>query len=205
MNALKWWQRFGEPKDPLVEKLFIRCLNTGNRNLAFRFIDKYYIQKQGLAMGVADSPDLANLWGAKFEQELAHLDLLFYGRYINDCFAVVLADSERAAFDFIKSKVQFDELNIEWSSSPHNVVFLDLFIYLEPGATALAYKPYRKAMNHQERIPWISMHPLDVKRGTYLGEMSCLAMLSSSTKHYLDAIAELKVLYVACGYPEALV
>jgi len=61
MNALKWWQRFSKPKDLLVEKLFIRCLNTGNRNLAFRFIDKYYVQKQGLAMGVADSPDLANL------------------------------------------------------------------------------------------------------------------------------------------------
>jgi hypothetical protein len=59
-------------------------------------------------------------------------------------------------------------------------------------------------MNHLERIPWISAHPLDVKRGTFLGEMSRLATLSSQFKHYSNALLELKYIYMARGYPEAL-
>jgi hypothetical protein len=60
-------------------------------------------------------------------------------------------------------------------------------------------------MNNHERIPWISSHPVDVKRGTFIGEMSRLAMLSSNSSHYLDAIVELKNLYLGRGYPQPLV
>lgn len=65
--------------------------------------------------------------------------------------------------------------------------------------------PYRKQRSHQERIPWISHHPLDVKRGTFIGEMSRLATLCSSRSYYYDAIHELKTLYIKRGYPSDLV
>jgi len=61
--------------------------------------------------------------------------------------------------------------------------------------------PYRKNGNHQERIPWISAHPYDVKRGTFLGEMSRLATLSSKLDHYLAAMRGLVTLYIRRGYP----
>ena len=60
---------------------------------------------------------------------------------------------------------------------------------------------YRKTQSHQERIPWISHHPLDVKRGTFIGEMSRLAMLSSTHTTYHNAIKSLAALYIAHGYP----
>ena len=60
-------------------------------------------------------------------------------------------------------------------------------------------------MNHKERIPWASNHPKDVKKGTFIGEMSRMAVLSSKPEHYLEAIRELKALYVARGYPIDLV
>src|SRR6202050_3927005 len=65
--------------------------------------------------------------------------------------------------------------------------------------------PYRKAQSHQERIPWISHHPLDVKRGTFIGEMSRLATISSLHSTYCDAIKSLAALYIARGYPSDLV
>jgi len=61
--------------------------------------------------------------------------------------------------------------------------------------------PYRKNGNHQERLPWISAHPYDVKRGTFLGEMSRLATLSSKLEHYLAAMRGLVALYIRRGYP----
>ena len=56
--------------------------------------------------------------------------------------------------------------------------------------------PYRKAGNYQERVPWISHHPLDVKRGTFIGEMSRLATLSITLSVYKDAIRGLVALYI---------
>ena len=63
------------------------------------------------------------------------------------------------------------------------------------------HMPYCKIGNHQERIPWISAHPYDVKRGTFLGEMSRLATLSSKLDHYLAAMRGLVTLYICRGYP----
>ena len=69
----------------------------------------------------------------------------------------------------------------------------------------LQHMPYRKALSHQERIPWISHHPLDVKRGTFIGEMSRLATLSSLHSTYCDTVKGLASLYIARGYPTDLV
>ena len=65
--------------------------------------------------------------------------------------------------------------------------------------------PYRKIQSHQERIPWISAHPLDVKKGTFVGEMSRLATLSSLWSHYSEAIRGLTALYIKRGYPQKAV
>jgi len=46
--------------------IFLRCFNVGNQELILRYEDKMYLQKQGLAMGVADSPNLANLFWLPF-------------------------------------------------------------------------------------------------------------------------------------------
>ena len=65
----------------------------------------------------------------------------------------------------------------------------------------LQHRPYMKARNAQERIPWISAHPYDVKRGTFYGEMSRLATLCSKQEHYIEALNGLVALYVQRGYP----
>ena len=46
---------------------------------------------------------------------------------------------------------------------------------------------------------------MDVWRGTFTGEMSWLAMLSSEFPTYLDAVHDLVCLYVKRGYPMDLV
>lgn len=187
-------------------QIFIRCLHVANRNLLCRYKQDIYQQLRGLAMGVADSPDLANLYGAYFEEKcgiLTHPLVPYYGRYIDDCIALVYATSEAEALHIV-SCVQFDGCTIEWSASDKFQPFLDMTIYRD-GAGSLQHMPYRKKGNHMERIPWISHHPLDVKRGTYIGEMARLATLSSTYDAYSDAISSLTGLYIARGYPQDLV
>ena len=158
-------------------------------------------------MGVADSPDLANLYGHYFESQLRVLNdplIPFYGRYIDDCLAIVYASSEQEALAKVQY-IKFDNCVIEWSASESHQAFLDMWLFKDPSSNTLQHMPYRKARNHMERIPWISHHPLDVKRGTFVGEMSRLATLSSEYSTYLEAIRSLAALYSARGYPLDLV
>jgi hypothetical protein len=187
-------------------RLFLLCLRTGNENLITRYKDLVFKQTRGLAMGVADSPDLSNLYGLYFENAceiLQHPSVPFYGRFIDDIFGIVYAETEASAIDII-STVKFDDCVIEWGASDSFLPFLDMTIYRDAD-NRLQHMPYRKARSHQERIPWISHHPLDVKRGTYIGEMSRLATLCSLHSHYIDAIKGLCALYIVRGYPSNLV
>ena len=96
-------------------------------------------------------------------------------------------------------RVIFDGCVIEWVVSEHCCQFLDAFLYKEN--SKLQWKPFVKAGNNRERIPWVSHHPLDVKRGTFVGEMSRLATLSTRYETYLEALQSLTSLYVKRGYP----
>ena len=159
-------------------------------------------------MGVADSPDLANLYGCHFEAKAGIMTderVAFYGRYIDDCFSIVRAKSSDEAERYIDSKIRFDGCQILWDSSPLRCNFLDATFYFNERGTKLEWRPYRKGKNHLERIPWISHHPLDVKRGTFTGEMSRLATLSSTYSVYLESVHDLVCLYVKRGYPQDLI
>lgn len=200
-----------DQKQILLElELFTQCIITGNTNLVLQYGNQYYKQKQGLAMGVADSPDLANLYGWFFERKvsiMSHPQIAFYGRYIDDVFAIVYAESEAEAINILSNRdtgVNFDNCTIEWQASAYRQNFLDMTIYRASDGS-IQHMPFRKSGNHQERIPWISHHPLDVKRGTYIGEMSRLATLSSTHSHYSDAIRGLAALYAKRGYPQELI
>ena len=75
----------------------------------------------------------------------------------------------------------------------------------ELGTNSVHYKPYRKPLNKFERIPWHSHYPLDVKRGTFIGEMSRLAAISSTIDYYTQALNRLRNIYLDRGYPPKLI
>ena len=197
-------------------ELFERCLRLANAKNIVEFQGRFWLQTQGLAMGQAPSPDIANLWGAYFEEHLFHsnraltdLGFAFIGRYIDDVFGIVYADSAENALK-VASILRYDDpgeerVRLLWEVSERFVPFLDMLIYIDPVTGQIGHKPYQKKLNHMERIPWISHHPKDVKKGTYIGEMSRLATLSSSPEEYVSAIKSLQGLYMARGYPEKLV
>jgi hypothetical protein len=191
------------PHNKKQQSLFLRALRVGNTKLVTQFQGEYYEQLRGLAMGVSDSPSLANLYGVHFEKlagVIHHAAIPFYGRYIDDCLAIVYASSETEAVDLMKNTINFDGCVIEWGASYLSQPFLDMLLYKDTDNT-LQWMPFRKARNHQERIPWISAHPYDVKRGTFYGEMSRLAVLSSKHSTYVEALRSLVNLYLHRGYP----
>jgi len=102
-------QAHDDPVNRSIQAIFKSCLHVGNTRLLTQFQGKIFKQLNGLAMGVADSPDLANLYGYYFEKlakVLEHPDIAFYGRYIDDCLAIVYAETEQAAVDLLTGLVK---------------------------------------------------------------------------------------------------
>ena len=188
-------------------KVFKRAIEIGNTQLITFHEEKYFEQLNGLAMGVADSPDLANLYGYHFEQQsgiLQHQQVVFYGRYIDDCFGLVYAESADEAKALLANTIVFDNCVILWDVSDKSCQFLDSVIF-KGDYNQLRWQPYVKAGNNRERIPFVSHHPMDVKRGVYIGELSRLSVLCSHKEIYIEAVRDLNALYQARGYPIPLV
>jgi hypothetical protein len=185
-------------------------LEVANNRLLFKFEDLIYLQTRGLAMGVADSPDLANLYGYFYEKQCFRQpadEIAFYKRYIDDIFSIVIGpETADLALKLISEKVTIEGCKITWVASDLNAVFLDMFVYRDLyNPTRVHYRPYSKARNHLERVPWISAHPLDVKKGTYIGELTRLASLNSNRIGFQKSCTDLANLYISRGYPEKLV
>ncbi|KAB5587902.1 hypothetical protein CTheo_8655 [Ceratobasidium theobromae] len=190
--------------EPNFGWFFEECLDAADETVVMRFQDDWYVQTDGLSMGVAHAPDMANLYGSFYENQIIPSieGLLYYGRYIDDVFFVIKAPSAEEALTRCKELV-IEGVSIVWETPKHYGVFLDLRLWVGP--TGLEFKPHVKIGNHLERVPWISAHPLDVKKGTFMGELSRLATLCSSLVHYREACDDLRSLYVRRGYPANLV
>ena len=106
------------------------------------------------------------MYGVHFERRcliLTHLDVVYYGRYIDDCFGIVYAKSADDALNLFKELVVFDGCVIEWAVSDSRCQFLDADLYKEHGK--LQWRPFVKAGNNRERIPWVTHHPMDIRKG----------------------------------------
>jgi hypothetical protein len=158
-------------------------------------------------MGVADSPDLANLYGWYYEQHsgiLTSPTVLLYGRYIDDCIALVYAETAEEAIRNISSQISFKNCVIEWEASSYATPFLDMYLYIDPEGH-VQHIPYQKAQNHLERIPYISNHSSPVKRAAIIGEISRMAVLCSTFTAYKHALNGLKTIYIKRGYPSKFI
>ena len=172
------------------------------------FNDQILVQQRGLPMGAAGSPDAANIFGYWYEQMwmdqvTSNDDILFYGRYLDDIYCVVVADTPDEARNLL-SFVSLGDVNLLWEPPSDKAVFLDLTTWIKDDGS-IYHEPFVKAMSHRERIPWSSAHPLDVKRGTFSSEISRLATLCSDKSVYLTQCEEAVNLYIGRGYPPAVV
>lgn len=204
------------PDGTAYRRAFNTALMIANKRLIFDFENDSYEQIRGIAMGVACSPDIANIYGLISEIEntgwlgvttgIPQPDhVAYYGRYIDDVISIVAAESSAAAIEIVAGIAKYPGCEVTFDCTEHSCAFLDMWLMLDHTTGRIEHKPYRKAYNHLERLPWISGHPKDIKRGVFLGEMSRLATLCSDVRYYIEAIKESGTLYVQRGYPVDLV
>ena len=210
---IKWCRDNPEYMPEDMRALVIECLKTSVLSpLVVQFLGDLYDQVRGVPMGQACSPDIANLYAAYYEAKYferlyppPESAIAFYGRYIDDCLGIVYAETREQAIAYMVDAIQIPGVQFTWEASERSVAFLDMWLFVDTRNAVIGHKPYSKPLNHFERIPWASHHPKDVKKGTFLGEMSRFATLCSNEIHYKDALYDLRKIYVARGYPKNLV
>ena len=202
----------GDEKAQLVTDLFHAQQDT----LIFRvktLRENWLVaQRDGLAMGMDAAPDIANLYAALYERELIENEpllrdsLLLYRRYIDDIFAVVLADNLDACKGVL-GKLQLPGLKLNWEFSHTSGVFLDLDLWRNPHhlEQRIKYRPYRKPLNNFERLPWCTGHSDKILKAAFNSEVHRLAVLSYTRQIYSEELSWLKDLYISRGYPPAVV
>jgi len=161
-------------------------------------------QLNGLAMGTACAPVLANLYAGAFEWEsrVCHQDgVLLYVRYIDDILAI-FQGSRTQAREFC-GNVKLGPLDIKWAPSLTRNEFLDIELMRYPNISGRVVhtRLFRKPMNRHLYIPWSSAHPSHVKKGFVKAELIRLAVLCSKFEYFADARKEFYGNLRRRGYP----
>ena len=166
----------------------------------FTFGGNSYHQVSGLAMGVACAPVIANLYCGVYEKSRFKYRsrFVFYGRYIDDIFAIVRGTREEV--DSLLRSWRMYNLKITWNVSNDRLSFLDVEVLLK--GIQLVTRVSTKVLNKHMYIPFSSGHPVSVKRAFVKAERMRYHRICSSS---VDAIAlerELFLNLLRRGYPK---
>jgi hypothetical protein len=173
-------------------------------NNYFLFQGRLYQQKNGIAMGTACAPAVANLYAGFYENismpALKESGLLFYGRYIDDIF-LIFRGPEHKLNDML-SQLEIPGLEILWEHSKSRVSFLDVDVRLVQGD--LVTTVFRKDLNRYMYIPFSSGHPLSVKKALVKAERSRMKNICSSEELFHECQEAFRLNLYRRGYPSQL-
>jgi hypothetical protein len=151
------------------------------RHTVFRSGTKIYQQVDGIPMGIHCGPVFANLFMARYEKYyLRNMPPdFFYRRYIDDCFVIDSSDER------VENAIRCPGLDIQWAHSGHGISFLDVYFHTHPEEPGICFKPFEKALNHHQYLPWASSHPISVKKGMIKGELSRIRAICYKRSYFL--------------------
>ena len=166
-----------QPEDPLCPPTSWKLLELILYKNVFRFNDKFYIQKQGTAMGTKMAPAYANIFMGILESRIlseTNPSPTHWKRYINDIF-LVWTDKKESLEQFIKSINGLHErINFTAEFSTTEITFLDLCLCKGERFAKediLDIKTHIKPNNTQQYIHASSAHLPRTGRGIIKGEL----------------------------------
>jgi hypothetical protein len=199
MSRLTTLLRYSSLAEDLIHFL-IQAVILVNDNCFFQFDKEVYHQVRGLAMGVACSPTLANLYLAIQEKEQLERRKdcqIFYQRYIDDIFSM---SDPQVDFSFIQAIPYDDHLEVNWTCSKKSLEFLDVSVQQLLNSRITTHVR-QKALNNFQYIPWSSSHPKNVKKAFVKGELTRYRTICSETEGFLEQKGLFFDQLRARGYP----
>ncbi len=154
----------------------------------FSFMDTYWLQLSGTAMGTPVACSYATITYGHHENTkiltVFEANLLYYRRYIDDIFGVWLPPDTNRTETWNNFKKELDNWGtLEWviEEPSKETIFLDLTLNLQN--SRIYTRTYQKEMNLYLYIPAHSAHPPSCLNGLISGEMFRY-WLQNSTKDF---------------------
>lgn len=147
-------------------------------NTVFQFGKQLLRQTDGVPMGLACGPVFANIYMAEYEYTYLQGFTGLYRRYIDDIFVLHRFDAVVEDLAFVPN------LDITWAHSGEGISFLDVWFHVHWGIPDVCYRPFEKALNNKQYLPWASSHPISVKKGLVKGELTRTAAISRHESYF---------------------
>lgn len=173
-------------------------------NNFFKFQDKTFKQKNGIAMGTACAPAVANIYASFYENDFikywSERGLSLFCRYIDDIFIVF--QGLQAELQECLDQFHIPGLEIDWNISTTKATFLDVQVSVTP--KGLETTLFRKELNKYMYIPFSSAHPMSVKKALVKAERTRMKTICSTDEERKECEKVFKLNLYRRGYPSTL-
>ena len=166
-------------------------------DVIFNTHDGFYRQIDGLAMGSAPAPHLANGWLSTFDKTIKGVSPL-YTRYMDDIICINKrdeVDSKLVEINNIHPSLSFT-VEIEKDGK---LPFLDMVIYNVNGQLSSGW--YRKPTDTGLTLNFHSLAPLKYKKSVVIGFVYRIFRSCSSWQNFHSGLEEAKVILLNNQYP----
>ena len=160
------------------------------QNNVFEFNGKYYLQKQGTAMGTKMAPAYANIFMRNLEPKLQAVgkdNILTWKRFIDDIFIVWTGTREEFSTFMDTINTLHHSIKFTHECSETQITFLDITLY--KGARfqengILDIKTHIKPTNKQLYVHATSYHPPCTGKSIAIGETNRYIRTNSDEQHF---------------------
>ena len=174
--------KFKHPEQPEPE-IIVELAKIVLKNNVIEFNNKFYLQKQGTAMGTKMAPSYANLFMGKLENKLNNRHIHTWKRYIDDIFIIWTGNKSELETYISHINTVHQTLKFTYEAHENELVFLDTILYKGDRfkkENILHIRTHNKKTNKQLYIHKKTYHPKHVKKAIITGETTRYLRTNSS-------------------------
>ena len=205
----KWLDKISThlPSD-FPKTILLEAIKIVMENNIFQFGTRYFIQKNGTAMGTPCACILATIYFSLHEEYLLSRyrhHILFYKRFIDDCFYIWRShgDSTTSRQQYEKFKTELDQYGLlRWTHTPlsNRTNFLDLTITYESIPHRLTFHTFQKSENLYLYITPHSGHPPGMLKSLIFGLLRKYKIQNTYEKDFNNMTSKLFSRLLARGH-----
>ena len=183
---------------------FLTLILTTNM---FQFLDKYYLQIFGTAMGTRCAVSYANIFMHQRDKEILHLLrhlIIYYKRYIDDIFFIFLGTAQELRSHFSTINGLHPTIKYSMDHSLTHIDFLDPTIYI--GQDRKLYSSlYKKPADTDALLHYRSYHPDTTKRSIVYTQALRYRRLITKDEQLQTELQKLRTTLTARGYLKTII
>ena len=206
METLKEHKNVLPPETPAIPTLKIMMEFILKEN-CFQFLDGFYRQIHGTAMGSKCAPPYACIYMGSFESKkilpLSNL-ILLWKRFIDDIFFIFTGSEEELLTLFEKINLLHPSIKFTFEYSHEKINFLDTCIHIDE-SNKLYSSLYTKPTDTFALLHYNSFHPENTKTSIIYSQALRYRLIISKDYMLKEALSKLTSILINRGYPKTLI